>query len=199
MLGAAIALGATIGLAIDTASNNYSLIGSLTFGLSLIFLLVVSTLLHGLDCSLKWQARLERLDYVAIYLFIAGTYTPVCLKVIPGSLGTYLLIGQWVLAFLGCLMVYAKGLDSKKRQVTIYILLGWSFLIAARTIFQNLNNELFIWLVSGGLLYSVGSLFFLSSVSPKYRLGRWDHGVWHLFVLAGSYCHFQLVAGICLT
>lgn len=197
-IGAVIALIGTIALASEASGNENSLLGALIFGVSLTLLLLISALLHGLHCNEKWVDLLERLDYAAIYIFIAATYTPLCLKVLHGSLSTWILAGQWTLALTGVFLIFRRGSFEKRAQVIIFLLLGWSFLLAARTIYLNLNQELLTWLVVGGLFYSVGTLFFLGyKLAKNNEAAQFHHGVWHIFVLGGAFSHFIFVAGIC--
>lgn len=197
-IGALIALIGTVALAIEASGNGNSLIGALIFGVALTLLLAISSLLHGLNCNAKWVDILERLDYAAIYIFIAATYTPLCLKVLNGSLSTWFLASQWALALTGVFLIFRRGSFEKRSQVIIFLLLGWSFLIAARTIYVSLNQELLTWLVAGGLFYSIGTLFFLGyKLAKTNEAAQFHHGIWHIFVLGGAFSHFVFVAGIC--
>lgn len=164
--------GLEMGGALEVAS--YSIYGG-----SLILLYLSSTLYHSLTFT-KARAALRRLDHCSIFLLIAGTYTPYTLLTISGRLGTILTIIIWSIALLGVLY---KAIWFKKFQglsVWIYIAMGWISLFFLHYLYQGLGSRGFIWLVAGGLAFTVGALFY------RMKHVKYMHVVWHLFVLSGT-------------
>ena len=132
----------------------------------------------------KWVLR--RFDHSAIYLLIAGTYTPFLLITLRGPLGWTLFGLQWGMAICGVLF---KSLTKESYEIAstaIYALMGWMGVLGMRTMYASLHFQGVLWIVAGGLLYTLGIIFFAMN-------RRYCHTVWHLFVLAGSICHFYAV------
>ncbi|GLC89159.1 PAQR family membrane homeostasis protein TrhA [Lysinibacillus piscis] len=147
------------------------------FGVSVIVLFLMSTLLHSLPATYK--KILSILDHSAIYILIAGTYTPFLLIAIGGTLGITLLCIIWSLALLGivfkCLFIHRFELLS----LLFYILMGWLIVVAAKPIYAYLGSHGFALLLAGGLFYTIGAVFY------AWRKLPYNHAIWHLFVLAG--------------
>ncbi|MGE5155570.1 MAG: PAQR family membrane homeostasis protein TrhA [Bdellovibrio bacteriovorus] len=153
------------------------------YGLTLFLLYLSSTLYHGLRGRAKRVFRV--LDHGAIYLLIAGTYTPFSLVGLGGATGWWLLGAVWGLALLGILIDTLRGEGGRILSVVIYLIMGWLIVLALDPIIAALPPAGFRLLVAGGLLYTVGVIFYaLDSRWP------WCHGIWHLFVLAGSASHY---------
>jgi hemolysin III len=171
-------------------------VGSLIYGGSLILLYTVSGLYHSLhvsDHKLRW---LQRCDYMAIFLLIAGTYTPVCLVALRGPTGLALLAGVYVIAFTGIAMILFWKQAPHWIRVALYILMGWLGLIALPPLHAVLSNTALAWLIAGGLVYTLGTIVYATD-RPRLWPGKFgSHDLWHLFVLAGSACHLILIAGI---
>lgn len=168
----------------------------LVYSFALIGLFLVSGLLHGLHGTSKMIERLERFDYAAIYLFIAGTYTPICLYVIGGWFGLELLIAEWVLAGVGASLVLMRGPQCRSVQVAIFLTMGWAFLLAIPSLSRSLEPMPFLLLVLGGLFYSAGALIFLFDWPSLFRQRYSAHDFWHLLVLLGSAAHFAAIAQV---
>jgi hemolysin III len=149
----------------------------------LLTLYLTSTLYHSVRGKAK--AILQRLDHCAIYLLIAGTYTPFMLVTLRGPWGWSLFGVVWGLALFGIVQeyVYAKG--ARILSLVIYVAMGWLVVIGIKPLLAALEWNGFLWLVAGGLCYTGGIAFY--ATDHKLRHG---HGIWHLFVLAGSSCHF---------
>ncbi len=159
----------------------------LVFGVTLIVLYLSSSLYHGLPLIIKSRALhkiLKICDHSAIFLLIAGTYTPFTLVTLSGSLGLRLFIAVWSIAILG---IVIKAIYIGKFPViftVLYIAMGWLIAFAIKPLFQNLTMGGIIFLFAGGFFYTFGVVF--------YALQRltYNHFIWHFFVLAGSVCHY---------
>jgi hemolysin III len=153
------------------------------YGASLVILYSCSTLLHSFQ-NRKLKDVFEILDHAAIYLLIAGSYTPYLLVTLRGPLGWSIFGIIWGLALSGMIL----KIFYVKRFILIstlcYILMGWLIVFAFKPLYANLALGGIVWLVIGGLLYTFGSLFYV------WRRVPYHHAIWHLFVLAGSICHF---------
>ncbi len=153
------------------------------YGFTLSLLYVMSTLYH----SFKGRAKqvFQRLDHLAIYLLIAGTYTPFTLIAIQGSTGWLLFSAIWCLALLGIIVEHIPRKGPRILPVIIYLAMGWACIFALDSIIAGMSPPAFKLLLAGGIIYSVGVIF--------YVLDHWFpvmHAVWHLFVLFGSACHY---------
>jgi hemolysin III len=156
------------------------------YAATLLALYLSSTLYHSLRGRAKefWRT----LDYCAIYLLIAGSYTPFTLVSLRGPWGWWLFGVVWTLALVGIAQEiwYARG--ARLLSLLIYVMMGWLAVIGARPLIAALSWNGFLWLAAGGVLYTGGIVFYVTD--HKLRHG---HGVWHLFVLGGSICHFGAV------
>jgi hemolysin III len=162
------------------------IVGAVVFASTVVLLYLTSTLYHAL--ARNRAKRLFRiLDHGAIYLLIAGTYTPFTLGVLRGAWGWTLLGLVWGLAVLGVVLKSVGGIRLPRLSTGLYLGMGWLVLVAIRPLWLRLPTEGLLWLVAGGLAYTVGVPFFAAE-----RV-RYSHFVWHLFVLAGTACHFVAV------
>jgi hemolysin III len=153
------------------------------YGTTLFLLYLVSTLYHSLRGRAK--ALFQRLDHLAIYLLIAGTYTPFMLVTLRGVWGWSLFGVVWGLALTGMALEYLPRKGARILPVVIYLLMGWLALIALGPLLAALPFMGLVWLFGGGLFYTLGVLFY--ALDTRLRHG---HGIWHLFVLAGSVSHY---------
>lgn len=158
-------------------------VGSAVFGTTLILLYVTSTLYHSVTHP-RVKPVLRKLDHTAIYLLIAGTYTPLTLVTLHGPWGWGILTANWVLAVAG--IVHAWSRWSRYRAVAhvLYVLMGWLILIAVVPLSRALQVGGLVLLVLGGVVYTSGLAFY------AWRRLPYNHLVWHLFVLTGSVLHF---------
>jgi hemolysin III len=163
------------------------------FGLSLVALYAVSALYHLLPLSPAGVARLRRLDHMTIFVLIAGTYTPFCLLALDGGWRWGLLALIWSLALCGVILKL-RWMDAPRwLSVALYLGMGWIAVIAASALLRAVPSGGFAWVLSGGLVYSVGALAYgLKRPNPFPGVFGF-HEVWHIFVLAGSACHFWAV------
>jgi hemolysin III len=160
--------------------------GCSVFAATLLALYAASTMYHALPPS-PAKRRLQVLDHAAIYLLIAGTYTPFTLGVLRGAWGWILLGTIWSLAAVGILFKALLGMRFPRASTLFYLAMGWLAVVAVKPLAAGLPLAGLGLLLSGGLLYTVGVLFYLRD----HR--RYNHTVWHLFVLGGSACHFLAV------
>jgi hemolysin III len=166
----------------------WQLAGGVIFGASLVLLYGVSTLYHLLRPGrAKQLCRL--LDHAAIYVLIAGTYTPFALGALRGPLGWTLLAAVWTLGAAGFALKLKVGFRYPLLSTAVYLLMGWLVLVVVRPLVAQIGLGGFGWLLAGGLSYSLGVFFFV------WEQLRFSHLYWHGFVLAGSACHFIAVVG----
>ncbi len=163
------------------------------FGVSLISLYAASALYHLLPLSPAGVARLRRLDHMTIFVLIAGTYTPFCLLALDGGWRWGLLGLIWGLALGGVLLKLLWMEAPRWLSVVLYLGMGWVAVIAAPALFRAVPAEGMAWVLAGGLTYSAGALVYgLKRPNPLPGVFGF-HEVWHLFVVAGSACHFWAV------
>jgi hemolysin III len=156
------------------------------FMATMLSMFLASTLYHAI--SHEGAKRVFRvLDHSAIYLLIAGTYTPLCLIAIQGALGWAFFGCEWALAATGITLFSIDNKFVKKAEVAVYILMGWAIVFGAFRLFQAISTLSAVFLFAGGLAYTVGAFFYMQ----KHRRG--SHVVWHIFVLAGAFCHWESV------
>jgi len=166
-----------------------AVVGASIFGATMLLLYLASTLYHALP-----HGRAKRLfvliDHSAIFLLIAGTYTPFTLGVLRGSWGWTLFGLVWGLALFGILMKIRFGTRYQGLSTALYLAMGWLVVIAAKPLIASVELAGLLWLVAGGLAYTVGVIFFALDGRVRYA-----HFVWHLFVMAGTASHFMAVHG----
>ena len=186
-LGTGLALAGLVGLvAVGRHRGSWCLAGDTIFGVTLVLLYLASTLYHSVP-SPRAKPILRALDHSAIYLLIAGTYTPFTLVNLRGTAGFALLGLVWFLAIVGILLkVLATGRFAAF-SIALYLGMGWSILLAVKPLVHSVERGGIALLVAGGLIYTAGVGFYL------WRRLPYHHAVWHLFVLAGSICHYFAV------
>src|SRR3990167_7320902 len=156
------------------------------YGATLLLLYSVSTIYHSVQGRAKVIMR--KIDHLSIYLLIAGSYTPFCLVTLRGPWGWSLFAVVWVLALIGMLQEIKPRSEARVLSLVIYALMGWIVLVAVKPLIAALSAAGFAWLAAGGVLYTVGIIFF--AYDSRFR--HW-HGIWHLFVMAGSLLHFVAI------
>jgi len=185
LVGTLFALVALIILVVQTSRQGdpWKIVSCAIYGTTLLLLYTSSTLYHSFQGRTKKLFRI--FDHLSIYLLIAGTYTPLTLVTLRGGWGWTLFGLVWGLALAGILLESF----SKKRKyllaMLIYVSMGWLVLIAVKPLVQSLPSLGLFWLVLGGLFYTVGIVFYVFDKKVRHF-----HGIWHLFVLAGSLSHF---------
>lgn len=175
-----VALGVMLVLA---GNEPLKLVSAAVFGLSLVLLYTSSTLYHFFT-SPRWKARFQALDHACIYLLIAGSYTPFTLITLRGPWGWSLFAAVWTLAIAGVLIkTLGKGKKDHWISTALYLVMGWLILLAIAPLLRAMPVAGVLWLVAGGLAYSLGVVFYAWKRLP------FNHAIWHLFVLGGSVCH----------
>jgi hemolysin III len=163
-----------------------AVVGQSIFGATMIILYLASTLYHALPQS-RGKRLFQIFDHGAIFLLIAGTYTPFTLGLLHGAWGWSLFGVVWGLALLGVLVKSIGGANSSKLSTALYLGMGWLAVIVIKPLWINMPVWGLLWLLAGGLFYSTGVIFFVLE-----RM-RFSHFIWHLFVLAGTTCHVVAV------
>jgi hemolysin III len=182
---AALAGGVVLVVYASMQGDPWKIVSFSIYGATLFLLYLFSVLYHSLRGEIKNLFR--RLDHLAIYLLIAGTYTPFTLVTLNGVWGWWIFGAVWGLALVGMLLEFVP---QKRRilPVIIYLVMGWICLVALKPLLQAMPLAGFWWLLAGGLFYTVGIIFYALDKKLKHA-----HGIWHLFVLAGSVCHYFTV------
>lgn len=170
-------------VAIDK-QDSLKIVAFSVYSLVLVFLFSISTIYHSFPVG-KWKNVFRQLDYISIYLMIAGSYTPFALITLSGVWGWSIFGVIWALAIFGIIQEVTIGKRTRKFSLIIYLLMGWLIVVAIKPLVASLHPTGLIWMVSGGLAYTFGVIFFV--LDEKFRH---FHGIWHLFVLAGSICQF---------
>ena len=188
LVGAVLALVGAVWLLILAAQDGAprKVVAVAIYGVTLVLLYSISTAYH----SVRGQAKvvMRKLDQLSIYLLIAGSYTPFCLVTLQGAWGWTLFGIVWGLALVGMLQEIKPRSAARVLSIVIYAVMGWIVLVAVKPLIAALGREGFIWLAAGGVFYTVGIIFF--AFDSRFR--HW-HGIWHLFVIAGSLLHFVAI------
>lgn len=163
------------------------LVGAIIFAATMIVLYLSSTLYHSFRPG-RLKNIFRIIDHSAVYLLIAGTYTPFTLGVLHGSWGWTLLILIWALALIGVALKILNRTSHPVISTVLYLLMGWLIVVAADPLYTLLPASGLAWLIAGGLAYTAGTVFFVSDSRLRY-----GHFIWHWFVLAGTTCHFFAV------
>jgi hemolysin III len=170
-------------LAAARQGNSAFLVGTIIFGATMCLLYLCSTLYHAWPQT-RLKCALQLIDHAAIFLLIAGTYSPFTLGPLRGALGWTMFGLVWLMAITGVIMKLRTGIKRKKLSLVLYLGMGWIVLFAVRPFVQAVPTDAVIWLFAGGIAYTSGLIFFGN------KRVRYSHFVWHLFVLAGTACHF---------
>ena len=189
-----LALCAAVPLLVRAAvhSGVKSLTAMTVFMISMVLLYAASTIYHSVNCSGRVLRIFRIMDHMMIFILIAGTYTPVCLLTLPKPAGLMLLAAVWGIALVG---IFIKGFwitCPKWFSSVLYIAMGWSCLSVLGQLFSLLPLHAFLWLLAGGLIYTAGGIIYalrlplFDARHPMFGL----HEIFHLFVMAGSLCHF---------
>ena len=166
--------------------NAWQWASALAFSSALVLMHLASSLYHGAKRPER-KARLKMLDHCAIYLLIAGTYTPFTLLALRGRTGWILFAAVWALAAIGVVFKLFSTGRFRLFSTLVYVAMGWLVLFAIKPVWAALDAWTLGWLFAGGVAYTLGTLFYLRRSWP------YSHSVWHLFVIAGGACHFVAI------
>ena len=183
---AALAGGAVLITLAALYGDGWQLSAAIVFGITLLLLYVASTLHHAIQHPVT-KGRLKIFDHCAIYLLIAGTYTPFTLIGLRETVGWWLFGTIWALAFFGVIFKLFYTGRFQLISTIVYIAMGWLIVIAAKPAMKALDPWTFGWLLGGGVAYTLGTFFYHRPKMP------YSHAVWHMFVIAGSVCHYIAV------
>lgn len=174
-------------IAAASRGDPWQLTGASIYGVSLVLLYGASTVYHSFPRS-KATTLLRTLDHSAIYLLIAGTYTPFALGPLRGPWGWSLLVAVWSIAIVGIVLKTTRGFGPNWLSTSMYLVMGWLAILAIRPMITHIGPAGMAWLAGGGLCYTAGVFFYIRDKRVRY-----GHAIWHVFVLAGSACHFVAV------
>jgi len=188
LIGTALAIAGVVVLLVVAAQDGevWRLVAFAVYGATLFLLYLISTLYHSLPGRAKRVFQV--LDHQAIYLLIAGTYTPFTLVTLNGPTGWWMFGAIWGLALFGLVLDALPRRGARVVPFIIYFTMGWMVVLAFNPLLAALPQAGVYWLLAGGLLYTFGIVFF--ALDRRYP---WMHGVWHLFVLAGSISHYVAI------
>ena len=189
LVGAVLALAGAVVLVVvaSRGGDTRRIVSFSIYGATLFLLYLISTLYHGLPTG-RAKHVFRVLDHQAIYLLIAGSYTPFTLVTLDGIVGWWLFGAIWGMAVLGLVLDALPRRGVRVLPFIIYFVMGWLIVLAINPLLAALPRTGFIWLLTGGMLYTSGIVFF--ALDRRYP---WMHGVWHLFVLAGSISHYVAI------
>ncbi len=168
-----------------SASDPWRIAASVVYGVSLVTLFTASTLYHSFHSHEKRHV-FEMLDQCAIYVLIAGSYTPFLLVSMRDGTGWLLFGAIWTLATAGIIKQWYFRNRYPRLQLASYLVMGWLVVLVLPDVIRAVGASAFLWLLAGGIMYSIGVLFYV-------RKQVYSHAIWHLFVLAGGLCHFLAV------
>lgn len=162
------------------------------FIVSMALLYMASTFYHSLNINEKINRRLRKLDHMMIFVMIAGSYTPICLIALTGTIGKYLCIIVWSVAAIGIIVKAVWITCPKWFSSVIYIGMGWLCVLAFSQIYHALSRAAFAWLLAGGIIYTIGGVIYalkLPIFNARHKYFG-SHEIFHLFIMGGSACHF---------
>ena len=196
-IGMAMAVFAALPIILKAAGTGDPVhVSSITiFAISMILLYAASTCYHYFNFSEKTNTLLKKLDHTMIFILIAGTYTPVCLIVLGGKTGIMLLSLVWGIAIVGIIIKWFFVFCPKWFSSILYIAMGWVCVLAFTQIINNLPHAAFMWLLIGGIIYTVGGVIYALKlpIFDKKHKKFGSHEIFHLFVMGGSFCHFVMM------
>lgn len=184
---AALAGGAVLITLAAIHGDGWQLAGAIVFGVTLLLLYTASTLYHAIQHPIA-KGRLKVFDHCAIYLLIAGTYTPFTLVGLRGPWGWSMFAAIWTLALAGVVFKLFHTGRFPRLSTAIYVAMGWLVMVAIKPMLASIDAWTLGWLLAGGVFYTLGTYFYHRESIP------YSHAIWHLFVIAGSVCHFVAVA-----
>jgi len=164
----------------------WNMVSFAIFGISLCVLYSASTFYHHSKVPAR-RKRLKIFDHASIYVLIAGTYTPITLITLHGTTGWILFGFAWSAALVGIILKFFFTGKYSILSTTMYVIMGWIIVLAAKPLMNNLPPNGLLWLIAGGIAYTIGAVLY------SIRSIRFNHAIFHLFVLIGSFCHFMMI------
>ena len=196
-IGMMMALFAALPLMLRAVHNpdRIHILSLLVFIVSMVLLYAASTLYHSLNLSEKMNRILKKTDHMMIFVLIAGTYTPICLNVLDKETGIPLLGLVWLIAAVGIIIKAFFVYCPKWFSSLLYIGMGWLCVLVFSRLLNEMSNEAFGWLLAGGIIYTIGGIIYALKLPVFNSLHKnfGSHEIFHLFVMAGSFCHFVLM------
>ena len=186
LLGTLLALGGMVFLIVHSSiyQDAWKIVSVSIYGAALFLLYLVSTTYHSLRLGRRKDV-FQVLDHCAIYILIAASYTPYTLVTLRGPWGWSLFGVSWGLCVIGIIQEILIGRRTQLFSMIIYLVMGWLIVIAAKPLSLALSSEGIFWLIMGGVVYTLGVIFFLLDEKVRHA-----HGIWHLFVIGGSVCQY---------
>jgi hemolysin III len=190
-VGAALAVAALVILIVFSVlyGTVWHVVSFSIFGATLVILYLESTLYHSIT-NRRAKRLFRKFDHMSIFLLIAGTYTPFCFTVLRGTIGWAIFSIVWGSTIVGIVMKAFFTGKKDNLSTFLYVVMGWLITIAIKTMYLSMTFSGFVLLVAGGVLYTVGALFY------SWDKLKFNHGIWHLFVIGGSVCHFFSVMSL---
>ncbi|MFV8226559.1 PAQR family membrane homeostasis protein TrhA [Christiangramia aquimixticola] len=187
-LGLALSVIAMVLLVIKAVrlGDSMHLLSFSIFGASMILLYAASTFYHSASTH-QLRKRLNILDHAAIYVLIAGTYTPFALVTLRGTTGWVIFWVVWAMALAGVILKLFYTGKFKLLSTIMYVVMGWIIIFAIGPLMDNLSNDGIFWLIAGGISYTLGAILFMLHRIP------YNHGIFHIFVLLGTFSHFMVI------
>ncbi|MDR1804115.1 MAG: hemolysin III family protein [Treponema sp.] len=173
----------TLGFLGAERARNLDILAVILFAVTMIGMFLVSTLYHAVQHH-GAKRVLRKLDHSLVFVFIAGTYTPLCLSGIRGAWGWSLFGVEWFLAVIGILLNILDYRAIRKIELAAYIMMGWVIIVGCVPLVRSVPLESVILLIAGGVMYTLGTIWY------RRKNVRFTHAVWHIFVLAGTVCHW---------
>lgn len=195
LVGLLLSVAGLVVLVVNAAvqGNVWHVVAFSIFGASLIMLYAASTFYHLLRLSERGNRIMRRIDHIMIYILIAGSYTPFCLVALRGPWGWALLGSVWACAIAGTVMTVLWMGAPRWLYTLLYAVMGWALVIAVRPLLLAMPVGGFVWLLIGGLFYTVGAVIY-GTKWPRLKPGVFGfHELWHLFVMAGSISHYWVM------
>jgi len=183
VIASVVGISLLVAVAIEK-NDNWKVISFSIYGFTLISLYTISTIYHSARAG-RLKNIFRQLDYMSIYLLIAGSYTPFTLVTLRGGWGWSLFGTIWTLALIGIFQEILIGKKTRRYSLILYVVMGWLIVIAINPLMASLSTTGMWWLSAGGFSYTFGVIFFL--LDEKYKH---FHGIWHIFVMIGSFCQF---------
>ena len=195
-LGAALSIFGLVVLLVIAIENGSvrQIVGFSIFGTSLVAMYCASAFYHSLRLSDNAVAHMRRIDHMMIYVLIAGSYTPVCLVLLRGTLGNALLVAVWILAALGVFQTIVWMSAPQWLSTVLYIGMGWIAVVLIKPLMASAPIGFFFWLLAGGIIYTLGAVIHATKW-PRTAAGSTSrlfgsHEIWHLCVMGGSFAHY---------